>query len=61
MNKVTNLKCALCGNNINFRYKAMSQWNISGDLCGECYGKKLTEHYISTDRKIDRTLYSTDR
>ena len=57
MNKVTNLKCALCRNNINFRYKAMSQWNISGDLCGECYGKKLTEHYISTDRKIDRTLY----
>jgi hypothetical protein len=35
----------------------MSQWNISGDLCGECYKKKLTEHYISTDKKIDRTLY----
>ena len=50
MKKIANSKCALCSNTLNFRYKAMSQWNISGDLCGECYGKKLTEHYISTDR-----------
>jgi hypothetical protein len=57
MKKTTNPKCTLCGNILSFRYKAMSQWNISGDLCGECYGKKLTEHYISTDQKIDRTLY----
>jgi hypothetical protein len=38
-------KCALCGNVITFRYKAMRQWNISGELCGDCYGKKITEHY----------------
>ncbi len=42
----------LCGNGItNFRYKAMLQWNISGELCGKCYGKKLTEYYISTERQ----------
>ena len=29
----------------------MLQWNISGELCGECYGKKLTEHYISAERQ----------
>jgi hypothetical protein len=47
----TLMKCVNCGNTINFRYRAMPQWNISGDLCGECYGKKLTEYYISTDRR----------
>jgi len=46
----TLMKCVNCGNAINFRYRAMPQWNISG-LCGECYGKKLTEYYISTDRR----------
>jgi hypothetical protein len=52
MNRVKSLRCALCGKGIiNFRYKAMPQWNISGELCGECYGKKLTEHYISAERQ----------
>ena len=47
----TLMKCVNCGNTINFRYRAMPQWNISGDLCGECYGKKLTEYFISIDRR----------
>jgi hypothetical protein len=24
----------------------MKEWDISGYLCGDCYSKKLTEHYI---------------
>jgi hypothetical protein len=44
-------KCALCGNTVTFRYKSMEEWNISGYLCGVCYEKKLTDFYISPDRK----------
>lgn len=46
-------KCALCGNGLTFRYKAMEEWNISisGYLCSICYEKKLTEFYIAPDRK----------
>ena len=41
-------KCSICNNQISlFRYKAMKQWNIQGDLCNDCYSNKLTEHYIS--------------
>lgn len=29
----------------------MEEWNISGNLCGVCYEKKLTEFYITPDRK----------
>ena len=36
----------------------MLQWNISGELCGECYGKRLTEHYISAERQ---TTISAER
>jgi hypothetical protein len=46
-----NRKCAICGNQIGFRYKAMPEWRIVGDLCGECYEKKLTDHYIAIDRR----------
>ena len=47
------LKCALCGNTLTFRYKSMEEWNIStsGYLCSICYEKKLTEFYIAPDRK----------
>lgn len=46
-----NRKCAICGNQISFRYKAMPEWRIVGGLCGECYEKKLTDHYIAIDRR----------
>jgi hypothetical protein len=45
------LKCALCGNKLTFRYKSMEEWKISGFICGICYDKKLMEFYISPDRK----------
>lgn len=44
-------KCVLCGNSLTFTYKGMREWNISGNLCGNCYGKKLTDYYISSKVK----------
>jgi hypothetical protein len=45
-------KCALCGTDLGeFRYRQMPEWNVSGLLCGPCYDKKLTEHYIAPDRR----------
>jgi len=29
----------------------MLEWDISGDLCGKCYGRKLTEYYIPEERQ----------
>jgi hypothetical protein len=49
MGRRNNQKCILCGNDITSRYRPMPQWNILGDLCGACYGKKLTEYYLSYD------------
>ena len=52
MGRAKSLKCAICGSDIvNFRYKAMLEWDISGNLCGKCYGKKLTEYYIPRERQ----------
>lgn len=45
-------KCVLCGSVLGaFRYRPMPQWNVSGMICGQCYDKKLTEHYIAQDRR----------
>jgi hypothetical protein len=45
-------KCLLCGSLLTaFRYRPMPQWNLSGIMCGQCYDKKLTEHYIAPDRR----------
>lgn len=45
-------KCVLCGADLGeFRYRPMPQWNVSGLLCGQCYDKKLTNHYIAPDRR----------
>jgi hypothetical protein len=42
-------RCVLCENDLNnFRYTAMPGWNISGYLCGKCYGQKLAEYYRSS-------------
>jgi hypothetical protein len=45
-------KCTLCGAELGeFRYRPMSQWDVSGMLCGQCYDKKLLDHYIAPDRR----------
>lgn len=44
-------KCAACDAVMSFRYKLMPEWNVPGLVCGQCYSQKLTEHYISPDRR----------
>ncbi|HEY7733864.1 MAG TPA: hypothetical protein VIB07_03640 [Nitrososphaera sp.] len=46
------LKCTLCGSALTeFKYRPMQEWNVSGMLCGQCYDKRLMEHYIQPDRR----------
>ncbi|HEX2014756.1 MAG TPA: hypothetical protein VLA68_05975 [Nitrososphaera sp.] len=45
-------KCALCGAAlIEFKYRAMPQWKVSGMICSQCYDKKLMDYYIQPDRR----------
>lgn len=45
-------KCALCGAQLGaFSYRAMEKWGVLGLLCGQCYDKKLIDHYIAPDRR----------
>ncbi|HEU0145078.1 MAG TPA: hypothetical protein VFQ47_09865, partial [Nitrososphaera sp.] len=48
------VSCALCGSSLTFRYKPMPEWNISGQICGQCYDKKLFEHYLAPYRKTSQ-------
>jgi hypothetical protein len=51
MPKFQDRKCVVCGDHVSIRYRSMPEWNIEGDLCGKCYEKKLTDHYIAVDRR----------
>ncbi|MGI0037260.1 MAG: hypothetical protein ACRD99_02740 [Nitrososphaera sp.] len=47
-----NEKCTLCGTELtSFKYRPMPQWNLNGMLCGQCYDRRLLEHYIQPDRR----------
>ncbi|MDQ3727006.1 MAG: hypothetical protein M3307_02065 [Thermoproteota archaeon] len=50
-NNNPSVSCTLCGSSLTFRYKPMPEWNISGLICGQCYDKKLFEHYLAPYRK----------
>ena len=47
-------KCILCNGEITILYTPMEQWKISGNLCGRCYGKKLTDYYLSSSEVMKR-------
>lgn len=51
-------KCAVCKKDIvNTTYVPMDEWNITGNLCSECYSEKIGKHYpgkhIRTNRLED--------
>ena len=49
-------KCTICSNEIEFRYNPMKEWEIEGSLCGECYSKKLDEHYPGEHVRVNKDL-----
>ncbi|MGH1566359.1 MAG: hypothetical protein ACRBB5_02805 [Nitrosopumilus sp.] len=49
-------KCAICNGKIQFRFSPMEEWEIKGSLCGECYSKKLNEHYPGDHVRVNKHL-----
>jgi hypothetical protein len=58
-NKSSSLNCALCGSRLTFHYRPMPEWNITGMICGQCYDKKLLEHYIAPYRNVSQEVAKT--
>ena len=48
------LKCSICGEKIQMQYNPMEEWNINGPLCGDCYSKKLHEHYPGDHTRVNK-------
>ena len=49
-------KCALCSGKIQFRFSPMEEWGIEGSLCGDCYSKKINEHYPGEHVRVNKDL-----
>ena len=39
-------RCAVCGKEIQHKYRPMDEWTINGFLCGDCHLDKMKEFYI---------------
>lgn len=50
----TKLKCSICGEKIEMQYNPMEEWNINGPLCGDCYSKKLHDHYPGDHTRVNK-------
>ncbi len=46
-------KCAICNEEITMRFNPMKEWSIDGSLCGDCYSKKLSEHYPGDHTRVN--------
>ena len=46
-------KCSLCYGPIKIKYFPMEIWKINGVLCGNCYSKKISEHYPGEHVRVD--------
>jgi hypothetical protein len=52
----TKEKCAICNEKIEFRFNPMEEWGIEGSMCGECYSKKIKEHYPGEHVRVNKHL-----
>ena len=49
-------KCIICSEKMQPRFNPMEEWGIDGAMCGDCYSKKLNEHYPGEHIRINKDL-----
>ena len=49
-------KCALCSETVRLSFRPMTEWKIDGMLCGDCYSKRLHEHYPGDHIRVNKHL-----
>ncbi|AJW70140.1 hypothetical protein NADRNF5_0444 [Nitrosopumilus adriaticus] len=53
---VSKEKCAICSEKIKLHYNPMDEWGIKGSICGDCYSKKINEHYPGEHVRVNKHL-----
>ena len=49
-------KCTICSVEMEMRFNPMKEWKINGQICGDCYSKKLHEHYPGEHVRVNKDL-----
>ena len=47
-------KCAICKEETEIYFNPMPKWSIEGELCGDCYSKKLSEFYPGDHIRVNK-------
>ncbi|WP_182131106.1 hypothetical protein [Nitrosopumilus sp. b3] len=53
---VSKEKCVICSEKIKLHYNPMDEWGIKGSICGDCYSKKINEHYPGEHVRVNKHL-----
>jgi len=53
---VSKEKCVICSEKIKLHYNPMDEWGIKGPICGDCYSKKINEHYPGEHVRVNKHL-----
>ncbi|NIP62781.1 MAG: hypothetical protein GWN01_06660 [Nitrosopumilaceae archaeon] len=43
--------CAICNKQLKHKHKPKKEWDIQGDLCGDCHLRKMQEFYEGSMRQ----------
>lgn len=54
-NMVVIQQCSLCNGPLDHVYVPMESWNIKGNLCSNCYSKKIGEHYPGIHERVNKS------
>lgn len=49
-------KCTICSAEMEMRFNPMKEWKIDGQICGDCYSKKLHDHYPGEHVRVNKDL-----
>lgn len=47
-------KCVVCNKETEMHFNPMKEWSIDGEMCGDCYSKRLGEHYPGDHVRVNK-------
>ncbi len=48
--------CTVCKASTQREFYPMKEWDVEGPLCGNCYSKRIHDHYPGEHVRVNRDL-----
>lgn len=48
--------CTICKVKVQREFHPMREWNMTGPICGDCYSRKIHNHYPGEHVRVNKEL-----